>query len=328
VSLSEVAQPSQPVEQFRLPTLLALFLIPGALVTLVYVVIAPFVESVGFPPIAALLLAILVVLLPMELGVVLRAGRGEPQRIRSVVPYRRPLPVRDWLWLVPVLVVAAFVGFGLSMAFEPAVIDVLFGWIPDWFVRPIDPDLVGDYSREAWLITLAAYFVLNGFAGPIVEELYFRGYLLPRMEWMGRWAPLVNVSLFSLYHFWSPWQIVGRILGFGPTVYAVLIERIPTEHDARTLIGALREQGLGEARIASADPLVVRVGEPRPLRSAVELAERVRKAGHQVRVAAQRQDRGAYTIRHGRFATRDEAEARSRELARLRLPAAQVVEVR
>jgi len=88
-------------------------------------------------------------------------------------------------------------------------------------VRPIDPDRVGDYSREAWLLTLGAYFVLNGFVGPIVEELYFRGYLLPRMEWMGRWAPLVNVSLFSLYHFWSPWQVFGRILGFGPTVYAV-----------------------------------------------------------------------------------------------------------
>ena len=83
------------------------------------------------------------------------------------------------------------------------------------------PDRVAEYSREAWLVTLGAYFILNGFVGPIVEELYFRGYLLPRMEWMGRWAPLVNVSLFSLYHFWSPWQIVGRILGFGPTVYAV-----------------------------------------------------------------------------------------------------------
>ena len=116
------------------------------------------------------------------------------------------MPIRDWLWLVPVLIVAEFVGFGLSMAIEPAVIDSLFGWLPDWFVRPIDPDRVGDYSREAWLVTLAAYLVLNGFVGPIVEELYFRGYLLPRMEWMGRWAPLVNVSLFSLYHFWSPWQ--------------------------------------------------------------------------------------------------------------------------
>lgn len=221
MGLSEVARPSRAIEQLRLPTLLVLFLVPGALMTVAYVVIAPVVETAGFPPIAALLLAIVVVLLPIELGVVLRAGRGHPQRIRSVVPYHQPLALRDWLWLVPVLVVAAFVGFGLSMAFEPAVIDSLFGWLPDWFARPIDPDLVGDYSREVWLITLAAYLVLNGFAGPIVEELYFRGYLLPRMEWMGRWAPLVNVSLFSLYHFWSPWQIVGRILGFGPTVYAV-----------------------------------------------------------------------------------------------------------
>jgi membrane protease YdiL (CAAX protease family) len=221
VSQSGVAQPSPAIEQFRLPALLALFLVPGALTTLAFVLIAPFVEGAGFPPIAALLIAILVVLIPIEVGVILRAGRGNPQPIRSVVPYRQPMPFRDWLWLVPVLVVAAFVGFGLSMAFEPAVIDALFGWLPDWFVRPIDPDLVGDYSREAWLVTLAAYSVLNGFVGPIVEELYFRGYLLPRMEWMGRWAPLVNVSLFSLYHFWSPWQIVGRILGFGPTVYAV-----------------------------------------------------------------------------------------------------------
>jgi hypothetical protein len=29
-----------------------------------------------------------------------------------VIPYRRPLPIRDWLWLVPVLIVAEFVGFG------------------------------------------------------------------------------------------------------------------------------------------------------------------------------------------------------------------------
>jgi hypothetical protein len=35
------------------------------------------------------------------------------------------------------------------------------------------------------------------------------------MERLGRWAPLVNVSLFSLYRFWSPWQLVARILGIG-----------------------------------------------------------------------------------------------------------------
>ena len=126
------------------------------------------------------------------------------------------MPLRDWLWLLPALVIVAFIGFGVSMAFEPAVIASGFGWLPDWFVRWIDIDRIAAYSRDAWLVTLAAFLVLNGFVGPIVEELYFRGYLLPRMDRMGRWAPLDNVSLFSLYHFWSPWQIVGRNLGFGP----------------------------------------------------------------------------------------------------------------
>jgi uncharacterized protein len=212
---------SERPEQLPLPTLLALFLVPGALMTAAYVLLAPLVERVGFPPIAALLVAILIVLVPFELAVILRSGGNGARGIVSTIPYRRAMPVRDWVWLVPVLIVAAFVGFGLSMAFEPAIVDSLFSWLPDWFVRPIDIDRIGDYSRGAWLVTLLTYLVLNGFVGPIVEELYFRGYLLPRMEWMGRWAPLVNVSLFSLYHFWSPWQLLGRILGFGPTVYAV-----------------------------------------------------------------------------------------------------------
>jgi hypothetical protein len=116
--------------------------------------------------------------------------------------------------------------------------------------------------------------------------------------------------------------------GAGPTVYAVLIERVPTRDDARTIIGLLREQAIGEATIVSTDPVVVRVGELHPLRGAVALAARVRKAGYRVRVAAQSTDKTEYVIRHGSFASREEAEARRRELARLSVPAAQVVPVR
>jgi membrane protease YdiL (CAAX protease family) len=209
------------VGQLDWPALLALFLVPGAMITIADVALAPVAEAAGFPPIAALLVAILIVLVPVELGIVIWAGRGEGRSLRSIVPPAHRLPWTRLVWLVPLLIVAAFVGFGLSMAVEPAVIDGLFGWLPDWFVQPIDPNRIGDYERDAWLLTLGAYVLLNGLMGPIVEELYFRGYLLPRMQWLGRWAPLVNVTLFSLYHFWSPWQIVGRILGFGPTVAAV-----------------------------------------------------------------------------------------------------------
>ena len=207
-------------DQLPLATLLALFLIPGALMTLAFVALAPVVEAAGLPPIVALLVAIMGVLVPFELGVVLRAGRGSDARL-SVITYRRSMPLLTWLWLVPTLIVAAFVGFGLHQVIEPQLIQSLFGWLPSWFVTPISLDHVGDHSSAVWGVTLVAFFAINGFVGPIVEEFYFRGYLLPRMEWMGRWAPLVNVSLFSLYHFWSPWQLVARILGFAPTVYAV-----------------------------------------------------------------------------------------------------------
>jgi membrane protease YdiL (CAAX protease family) len=192
--------------------------------TLAFVILAPIVVSVGFPPIMGLLAAILGVLIPFEVGVVLWAGRDGGSRL-AAIPYRSRMPLRSWIWLVPTLIVAAFVGFGVHQVIEPPLIESLFGWLPQWFVTPISVDHVHDVSNLAWIVTFIAFFAINGLAGPIVEELYFRGYLLPRMEWMGRWAPLVNVSLFSLYHFWSPWQLVARILGFGPTVYAVSWKR-------------------------------------------------------------------------------------------------------
>lgn len=212
-------------EPLSLPALLALHLVPGALMTAAFVAVAPLIQAVGYPPIAALLVAIVLVLVPFELGVLWWASRRQHIRVRDLVPYRQPLPARDWLWLVPTLVLLAFVGFGVHMAIEPQLIERLFGWLPEWFVRPIVADDVRAYSATAWVVTLAAYFAINGLLGPIVEEVYFRGYLLPRMEHLGRWAPLVNVSLFSLYHFWSPWQFLARILGIAPMVYTVRSRR-------------------------------------------------------------------------------------------------------
>ena len=217
---------SGAVQQLSTAMLLTLHIVPGVLMTAGYVAFAPIAERLGFPPIAALLAAILLVLIPVELGVLRWAARAERVGIRELLPYRHPIPVRTWAWLVPALIALAFVGFGVSqVAFEPALIDRFFGWLPAWYISPILIDRVADYSVGAWLVTIGAYFALNSFLGPIVEELYFRGYLLPRMARFGRWAPLLNVTLFSIYHFWSPWQIGARILGLGPTVYAVQWKR-------------------------------------------------------------------------------------------------------
>src|SRR5918993_2586461 len=67
--------------------------------------------------------------------------------------------------------------------------------------------------------------IVNVIAGPVVEEMYFRGYLLPRISRFGAWAPLINTVLFSLYHFFSPWLNVSRIITFLPTIYAAWWKR-------------------------------------------------------------------------------------------------------
>jgi membrane protease YdiL (CAAX protease family) len=204
--------------------LLLLHLVPGALATLVFVLLAGPVETSGYPPLLALLVAIAVVIIPFELGVVLIAGRGEPGWL-SAIPYREAMTARDWIVLVPVTLVAGVLGFGVLGIVEPSIRDTLFGWLPSWFLNPLPTDDIGRFTSAAWTTTLGAYLILNVFAGPIVEELYFRGYLLPRMGQFGRWAPLVNVALFSLYHFWSPWQFFTRIAGVTPFAYAVWWKR-------------------------------------------------------------------------------------------------------
>lgn len=114
----------------------------------------------------------------------------------------------------------------------------------------------------------------------------------------------------------------------GASLYAVLIERVPSAREAQALVATLREQGFEEAVVlGTADVLSVRVGEPLPLRGAVHLAERLRARGHQVRVLTQPGQAITFVIRHGNFASREEAEARGRELASLGL-ASQVIRVR
>jgi membrane protease YdiL (CAAX protease family) len=105
------------------------------------------------------------------------------------------------------------------------LIENTFSWLPDWFFIFAFEENLENYTKSALLLTAVLNLVLNGLLGPIVEELYFRGYLLPRISRLGAWAPLVNILLFSLYHLFTPWQNLGRILAFTPLYYAVWWKR-------------------------------------------------------------------------------------------------------
>jgi membrane protease YdiL (CAAX protease family) len=97
----------------------------------------------------------------------------------------------------------------------------VFGWLPDWFFI-FDVESFQVFSRSALLTTFWVGLVVNGIVGPIVEEFYFRGHLLPRLPGPRAWSPVFNVVLFSLYHFWTPWQFFSRMIWLLPWGYIVV----------------------------------------------------------------------------------------------------------
>jgi uncharacterized protein len=62
-------------------------------------------------------------------------------------------------------------------------------------------------------------------AVPVVEEVYFRGFLLPRMRYLGGMAPAANALLFALQHFWQPYNWVLIFLLNLPLTYVVWWKR-------------------------------------------------------------------------------------------------------
>lgn len=82
--------------------------------------------------------------------------------------------------------------------------------MPEYTIFKEGPD--GLYSFPP--IALLFLFIGN-FLG---EELYFRGYLMKKMAFLGNAAWIVNSLLFAIYHIWQipqTWPLVGLVLAIG-----------------------------------------------------------------------------------------------------------------
>jgi hypothetical protein len=170
---------------------------------------------------AAFLLAGAVTLLPIELGYLLLRGRKLNGRcsLQGVVLYRR-----EWGWRYLLLAVGLLVlAIGAYQLTEPLARiwqQRLFGWLPASYLLT-DLKQYAVYSRPVLIGLCAAQLVLNGVLFPVAEELYFRGYLLPRMSRMGWAAPLLHCLLFACYHLWQPYSLPATFVVSLPMVLGV-----------------------------------------------------------------------------------------------------------
>jgi membrane protease YdiL (CAAX protease family) len=211
------------IGQHPLPTSVALHLLPGILTAAVFYAVAPAAMRSGYPAIAAAVLAVGLLLVTAELGWLLReahrrTGSWAVTAITAVMPLRPgPFTGRKVLLVVGLVAWASAVSV---LGIGGSIKDSFFSWMPGWAIDPFSAG-VEQSGSTVKVVTAVGYVVFLVILGPLVEELYFRGYLLPRIGRFGAWAALINVSLFALYHLWKPWDTINLIIILAPMVYAV-----------------------------------------------------------------------------------------------------------
>ena len=212
-------------EQHPLLQSILLHLFPGAVVTVFYILLVPPLLGLGVNNLITLNLLAVLILAPLELAILLRAGvlKNGKASLKGIVLYREKLPA--WQLIVLALITLVWIGLvssTLTPVFDPILQKTLFGWVPGWFI--LDTNFTA-MPRQTLIVSLAASLVCTSWIAPVVEELYFRGYLLPRLSRYGSWAPVMNGVLFTLYHFFTPWAFVERVIMVIPMAWLVQKKR-------------------------------------------------------------------------------------------------------
>ena len=143
------------------------------------------------------------------------------RRLRELFPWRGGGPL---LWLgvgLPMAVVSMVLLSASSAVVEPALAGALFGWVPEWLVLQPGPAGLDGASPAG----LRALWILSGVVGVgvggVTQELYHRGFLLPRSTRLGGRAVPFNAALFAVGHLNAPWGWPGFFLLSLPWAWAV-----------------------------------------------------------------------------------------------------------
>jgi membrane protease YdiL (CAAX protease family) len=207
--------------------LIALHLVPGLTFAGFFFVLSRMFIRCGLTGYLAVLVTIPLCLVPIEIGVpLLWSARVAGKRsLLAAIGYRQRGPVVDYV----VLALLLFICWGvLSIVIAPIsqyLETHLSGWLPSWAtLEALITDLANSSPAQR-PIALGLGIVLSGFVASVAEELYFRGFLLPKMEHWGWVAPVVNSLLFAVGHFYFPGNVPGVFVAFVPISFVVMVKK-------------------------------------------------------------------------------------------------------
>ncbi len=165
-----------------------------------------------------------VTLVPIELGVILSASKKEngTYSLKCAFVGQEKLPI----WKILLIALTFFGIAGLLSAFVAPIENQIFAEMRASVLHNLPTgfdwqnyEYLKSFSRSVLIITCIYYAIFNVLVAPITEELFFRGYLTSHYEKQNSFTPILIAILFSLYHFWLPFNNVFRILAFAPVAY-------------------------------------------------------------------------------------------------------------
>lgn len=212
--------------QLTLPTILFMFAWPAAwFMLLIYGLIGPSISQGEVVPTWLFLLAIVLGTGAEGIaGLLLLRREGYrlgTEALRDRIHWRWSRSGRAWG--VALLVLAG--AFALSMAAGPlnATLARTPGFVPpSWWPPASNPlvevngaaDVYPDVALDGNVLFVFLYFVITLVFNVFGEEIYYRGYLLPRMHGVfGRWAWVANGIGFTLKHLYQRWMYPGILVG-------------------------------------------------------------------------------------------------------------------
>ncbi|MFO7658513.1 MAG: CPBP family intramembrane glutamic endopeptidase [Bacteroidales bacterium] len=197
-----------------LQVLLAFFL-PAGFAFFGFRVILPYLVNNGYPKvlmwgiIASIMLLILVItgfLLIKKEATANNISIGKRLLLKK-------LNSKQWLICLSIMIVGIILSYLVSPTIEffkelPGL--SIPDYMPFWLNPSIDPMnsdiemLSPNYSLSGnylFVIIMSICLLLNILA----EEIYFRAWLLPKMQNFGKWSWILNAFLFTMYHTFQLW---------------------------------------------------------------------------------------------------------------------------
>lgn len=205
-------------KEISILTLIIMTIIPSAISTALYIGAGMRIQNI--PVLDLFFIIAMLTLFPFEVWVVLYANKKEFGKYGLHIAFSNYEKMEWWKIFFYGFVLFGFAGI-MSATVAPLenwllkdLSDKLYSLLPAYFDWN-NFELMKKFPKGILIFTSIFYIVMNVLVYPVIEEIYFRGYLTNKLKRYGIFAPVIVAVVFSFYHWWLPFNNIFRICIFG-----------------------------------------------------------------------------------------------------------------